>query len=116
MLCALAHRLREVLSLFLAATSSIFLLFAGNHLAKHNDTVTIHEGYAREPLAVFEGVTDERLLWLKAAFGHLVRFERVRIFHFFAASFLAHLPNDFGNTACRTATAHEANGRVAECS
>merc|ERR1712110_921094 len=37
----------------------------------------------------------------------------MRIFHFLATSFFAHLPLQLGNTASRASATHEADGRVA---
>merc|ERR1719464_249719 len=64
-------------SLLLAAGSGIFLAFARNDLAQHDNSVAVHECNPRETLAILERIAHERLLWLKAALGHLIRLERV---------------------------------------
>merc|ERR1719352_702972 len=111
-LSAMTGRLRGI-SLLLAAGTSIGLLLDRGDLAKHNDTVAVHERHARKTLAVLEAVAHERLLRLEAALSHIVGLERVRVFHLLASSLLAHLPDDVGDAAGSAAAAHEADWRVA---
>merc|ERR1719174_1931325 len=101
-------------SLLLAAGSGLLLPLAGDHLAKHHDTVAVHEGDAGQALAVLESVTHQRLLRLEGTLRHLVRLQRVRLLHLLAASLLAHLPQELRDAAGRPAAAHEADGRVAD--
>merc|ERR1712183_343313 len=100
-------------SFLLAACSSILLLLARDNLAKHDNTVAVHECYSGQTLAILERVANQRLLWLESALGHLVRFQRVRIFHFLSSSLLAHLPDDFRDTASRPSASHETDRRIA---
>merc|ERR1712070_1184214 len=96
-------------SLLLATLITIGLLLASGHLAKHDNTVAIHEGNTREALAVLEAVANKGLLWLEAALSHLVALQGVRILHLLATGLLAHLPNDLGNSASGTTATHEAD-------
>merc|ERR1712039_886177 len=105
------HPKKSVCSLLLAATD-ILLALAGDDFSKHDDTVAIHEGNARETLAVLEAVAHKWLLWLEAALSHLVRLERVRLLKLLATGLLAHLPLEGRDTACSTAAAHETNWGV----
>merc|ERR1712056_64796 len=105
------HRVH--ISLFLTTFVALFLALARNHLSQHDNTVTIHERNTGETLAIFECIANKRLLGLETALSHLVRFQRVRVFHFLASSLFAHLPLQFGDTACRTAATHETNRRIA---
>merc|ERR1712228_729152 len=100
-------------SLLLAAGRALFLTLARDHLAKHHHAVTVHEGDAREALAILEGVADERLLRLKAALRHLVRLQRVRVLHFLASRLFAHLPLELAYAARGPAAAHKADRGVA---
>merc|ERR1712190_194014 len=84
-------------SLFLAPGSSVLLALAGDNLAQHDDSVAIHEGHAREALAVLEGVAHKRLLGLEAALCHLVGLQGVGVLHLLASRLLPHLPLELGN-------------------
>merc|ERR1712127_1051906 len=77
--------LPQASSLFLAAAGALLLALASDNLAKHHDAVAVHEGHAREALAILEGVANKRLLRLEAALSHLVGLQRVRVFHLLAA-------------------------------
>merc|ERR1711988_2052515 len=102
-------------SLLLAASSGgIVLAFARDDLAKHHHTISVHEGNAGETFAILEGVAHQGLPRLEAALRHLVRLQRVRVFHLLATSLLAHLPLELGDTARRAAATHEADRRVAD--
>merc|ERR1739844_591514 len=92
-------------SLFLAAT--LLLALAGNHLPKHDHAVAVHEGDTRQSLAILEGVANQWLLRLEAALCHLVGLQGVRVFHFLATGFLAHLPLQLADAARRAAAADE---------
>merc|ERR1712182_145 len=99
--------------LFLATSGTCLLLpLARHHLPKHHHAVAIHEGHAREALAVLEGVAHERLLRLERALRHLVRLQRVGILHLLAAGLLAHLPLELRDAARGPAAPHEADRRV----
>ena len=65
--------------LLLATTGGLLLALARDDLAQHDNAIAVHEGNAREALAIFERVANQRLLRLKAALRHLVRLQRVRI-------------------------------------
>mmetsp|Transcript_107546 Transcript_107546/g.269790 ORF Transcript_107546/g.269790 Transcript_107546/m.269790 type:complete len:456 (-) Transcript_107546:255-1622(-) len=101
-------------SLLLTTRSALLFTLARNNFAKHYDPIPVHKGDPRQALAILEGVAHERLLRLEAALRHLVRLERVRVFHFFAACLLAHLPLQLADPARGTAAAHEADRRVAD--
>ena len=88
-------------------------LLARDDLAQHDHAITIHESYTGETLAILEGVCDERLLRLERALSHLVGLQGGRLFQLLAASFLAHLPDELGDTACGSAATHETDRRVA---
>merc|ERR1712127_822314 len=105
--------LPQASSLFLAALITLLLALASDNLTKHHDAVAVHEGHAREALAILEGVADKRLLRLEAALSHLVGLQRVRVFHLLAARLFAHLPLQGRDAACSAAAAHEANRGVA---
>merc|ERR1719174_917185 len=100
-------------SLLLAAGSGLLLPLAGDHLPQHHHAVAVHEGDAREALAVLEGVADKRLLRLEGALRHLVGLQRVRLLHILAAGLLAHLPQELRDAARGTPTPHEADRGVA---
>mmetsp|Transcript_73712 Transcript_73712/g.208779 ORF Transcript_73712/g.208779 Transcript_73712/m.208779 type:complete len:344 (-) Transcript_73712:164-1195(-) len=100
-------------SLLLATGRRVLLALTGDNLAQHDHAVAVHEGDSRKTLAVLEGVADKWLLRLEAALRHLVRLERVWLFHLLAAGLLAHLPDQLRDPACRSATPDKANGRVA---
>merc|ERR1712232_463786 len=91
------------LSLLLASCTCLLLPFTRNDLAQHDHAVAIHESDTRQAFAILEGVTHEGLLWLEGALGHLVRFQRVWLFHFLSTSFLAHLPCKLRDAASRAA-------------
>merc|ERR1712178_630651 len=85
----------------------LVLLFARDDLSQHDHTITVHECNTRQALAILERIAHERLLRLEVAFSHLVRLQRMRIFHLLTSSLLPHLPFELGDTASRTtATAH----------
>merc|ERR1719265_944583 len=88
-------------------------LLARDNLPQHDHTVTVHEGNTRKTLAILESVSDEWLLRLEGALCHLIRLQRVWVFHFLATSFFAHLPSELGDAARRAAASHKANWRVA---
>merc|ERR1719350_2499193 len=67
--------------LLLASCTSLLLALAGDDLAKHDNTVAIHEGYPGQTLTILEGVAHQRLLGSKTALCHLVGLERVRVLH-----------------------------------
>merc|ERR1711874_500059 len=94
-------------SLLLASLVAFLLALARYYFAKHDNTISIHEGDTRQPLTILEGITDERLLWLKAALRHLVGFQRMRVLHLLTTRFLSHLPFEFRDAASRPATPHE---------
>merc|ERR1712190_340368 len=75
-------------SLLLAPRGSVLLALAGDNLAQHDDSVAIHEGHAREALAVLEGVAHERLLGLEAALCHLVGLQGLVFLHLLASRLL----------------------------
>merc|ERR1711966_403559 len=79
----------------------------GHNLSKHDNTVTVHEGNTGETLAVLEGVSDQRLLGLESALGHLVGLEGVGILHLLSTGLLAHLPLEGGDTAGGATAADE---------
>merc|ERR1719163_2208087 len=93
--------LTRQLSLLLAASCGLLLPLASHDLSKHHHAVAVQEGDTRETLAVLETVAHERLLWLEGALSHLVRFQRVGIFHLLAACLLAHLPLEARDAARR---------------
>merc|ERR1712039_747605 len=101
-------------SLLLAASRALLLALARDHLAEHHHAIAIHEGNTRKALAILEGVAHERLLWLGAALRHLVRLQRMRVFHLLAARLLAHLPLELADAAGRAAAAHEADRGIAD--
>merc|ERR1712186_298256 len=101
-------------SLLLAAGGALLLALARDDLAKHHHAVAVHEGHARQALAILEGVADQRLLRLEAALRHLVGLQGVRALHLLAARLLAHLPLERGDTASSTAATDEADRRVAD--
>merc|ERR1712050_47139 len=103
-----------VSSLLLASASGLLLALTGDDLAQHHHTVSIHECHARQTLAILEGIAHQGLLWCKAALGHLVRLQRVRIVHLLASGLLAHLPFELRDPARGSTTAHETNRRVAD--
>merc|ERR1711972_757590 len=106
---------RKRSSLFLATCCCFLLLSLTRHdLAKHHHSVSIHEGNARQALAILECVAHERLLWLEAALRHLVRLQSVRIFHLLPASLLAHLPLELRNAASRATAPHKADWRITD--
>merc|ERR1712176_590980 len=98
--------------LLLASGAALLLALARDDFAQHHYAVPVHEGHARQALAILEGVADQRLLRRKAALGHLVGLQRVRIFHLLAASLLAHFPLELRDPARRPTAPHEANGRI----
>merc|ERR1711907_695757 len=100
-------------SLLLSSSSGILLLFTRDDLPEHHDTVAVHEGDTRETLAVFEAVTNQWLLRLECTLCHLVGFQSMRVLHFLASGFFAHLPNNLRDSACRPSAAHESDRRVA---
>merc|ERR1712084_59891 len=100
-------------SLLLATCSGLSLVLTGHDLAQHHDAVAIHESDTRKALAILERVTHQWLLGLECTLSHLVGLQRVGLFHFLTASFLAHLPDELRDTACRSAATHETNRRVA---
>merc|ERR1719453_1066383 len=63
--------------------------------------------------AVLEAISNQWLLWRKGAFGHLIGLQGVWILHLLAASLLAHLPLELGDTASCTTASHKANWRIA---
>merc|ERR1712187_11483 len=63
-------------SLLLAAAGGLLLPLTRDDLAQHHDAIPVHEGDARQALAILEGVTHQWLLRLKLALGHLVRLQR----------------------------------------
>merc|ERR1712186_149091 len=102
-------------SLLLAtSTATLFLALAGDDLAKHHHTIAIHEGNAREALAILEGVADQWLLRLEAALSHLVRLQRVWVLHLLAARLLAHLPLELADAARRAAATHKTDRGIAD--
>merc|ERR550532_1097409 len=86
-------------SLLLTSTSGLLLALTGDDLAQHHHTVSVHECHTRQTLAVLECVAHQGLLWCKAALGHFVRFQRVRVVHLFTSSLLAHLPLELRDAA-----------------
>merc|ERR1711870_43464 len=115
LLCGVRPKSRDSrCSLLLATgTAALLLALAGDDLAKHHHTIAIHEGNAREALAILEGVADQWLLWLEAALSHLVRLQRVWVLHLLAARLLTHLPLELGDAARRAAATHKADRGVA---
>merc|ERR550537_1661800 len=107
-------RQNKVNCLLLLAAGTFLTSLASDDLAKHNHAVAVHEGDTGEALAVLEGVADKRLLRLEAALGHLVRLQGVRFLHLLATGLFAHLPLQGGDAAGGTATAHEADWRIAD--
>merc|ERR1712028_28197 len=87
---------RGTLLLLLLLGGHVLLVNEVGHLAKHDGGVAVKERDAGEALAVLEGVDDEGLLRLEDDLGHLVRLERVRALHLFAASLLADLEVEAG--------------------
>merc|ERR1712060_903635 len=106
--------IRGMRSLLLAAGTALLLALAGDHLAKHHHTVTVHERHAGQALAILEGVAHQRLLWLEAALSHLVGLEGMGVLHLLAAGLLAHLPLQLADAACRAPAAHETDRGVAD--
>jgi len=82
-------------------------------LAKHDNTVALHDGNTAKTFAVLEGVSNKWLSRLEDDFGHLVGLDVLRVSGLGATSFLADLPVDFGHFACRAASADERDRRVA---
>merc|ERR1739841_151838 len=80
-------------------------------LAKHDNTVALHDSKAGETLAVVEGVDNERLDGLEVNLGHLVGLDGVRLLGLLAKGLLADLPVDLGKTAGRVTSADE-DGRA----
>merc|ERR1712107_794929 len=111
---AAKHQHNPAGSLLLATRSTLLLALARDDLAQHDDTVAIHEGDARQALAIFESIAHERLLWLETALRHLVRLQGVRVLHLLATGLFAHLPLERRDAACGAAATHEANRRVAD--
>merc|ERR1712060_962224 len=81
-------------SLLLTTCRALLLAFAARDLAQHHDTVAVHECDTRQALAILECIANQWLLWLEGALGHLVRLQRVWVFHLFATGFLPHLPHE----------------------
>merc|ERR1712087_781265 len=96
-------------SLLLTTLVGVCFPLAGDDFAKHYNTIAVHEGNAGQTFAVLEGVADQRLLRLKAALGHFVGLQGVRIFHLLSSSFLAHLPAQLGDAASRASATHKSN-------
>merc|ERR1711920_47796 len=99
-------------SLLFATFVALFLALTRDNLAQHDNTVTIHESNTRKTFAILECVANEWLLRLEAALRHLIRFQRVWVFHFLTTSLFAHLPLQLRDAACRTTAAHETNRRI----
>merc|ERR1711972_320076 len=59
-------------SFLLATSRRILLPLTRNDLPKHDHTIAVHEGNARETLTVLECVANKRLLRLEAALRHLI--------------------------------------------
>merc|ERR1712060_505020 len=89
----------RAISLLLASTSGFLFTLARDDLAQHHYTISIHECHTRQSLAILEGVAHQGLLRCKAALGHFVRFQRVRIVHLLASGLLAHLPLELRDAA-----------------
>merc|ERR1712151_92985 len=102
------------ISLLLASTSSFLFALARDDLAQHHHTISVHECHARQTLAILECVTNQGLLWRKAALGHFVRLQRVWIVHLLTSGLLAHLPLELRDPARRPTTTHETNRGIAD--
>merc|ERR1711879_828821 len=107
-------KLKQVARRLLLLTSCFFvrLPLASDNLSEHDNTVSVHEGDARQALAIFERVAHKWLLRLESTLCHFVRLERVGVFHLLSASFLAHFPDKFRQAAGRTTATHESDRRV----
>merc|ERR1712113_612710 len=98
---ATADSLRRActISLLLASTGGFLFTLTRDDLAQHHYTVAVHECNSRQTLAILECVAHQGLLWCKAALGHLVRLQGVRIVHLLTSGLLAHLPLELRDAA-----------------
>merc|ERR1712190_153608 len=76
---------QTIASLLLAARGTLLLALARNNFPKHDDTIPVHEGNARQAFAILEGVAHERLLRLERALRHLVGLQGVGVLHLLSA-------------------------------
>ena len=60
---------------FFAADAKNLDALNGGDLAKHDNSVALHDGNAAETFTVLEGVDNKRLLGFKNALRNLVRLE-----------------------------------------
>merc|ERR1719478_901586 len=105
--------LRLVSSLFLCAgLFTCGFRSALRHLAKHHNTVAVHERDAGQSIAILEAVADQWLLRHELAFGHLVGFQGGWFLGFLTTGFLSNFPDKLGDTASSSATTDETDWRV----
>merc|ERR1711972_1183251 len=98
--------------LLLLASSSLLLPLAGIDSPKHHDSIAVHERNTGHALTVLESIAHEGLLWLEGALSHLIRLQRMWIFHFLTTSLLPHLPLELRDAASCSAGADKSNWRI----
>jgi len=83
-----------------------------DNLTQHNHGVALHDSDAAETSALLEALNNERLNWLKLAFGHVTILDERGVLDLLLTSGLAHLEDDLGELNSRTTSAHKGDGGV----